>query len=223
MKDVVDSIVNLKVEDKKNGFSDFMNTNGNKLMGLASIGTNYMVNRNNINKMNTDVDVALNQAPDFQYRQRNALANHDILGNMRGINNTPFLNNGTRQDVYGKVLNTLNQSNEAEAQRKFEYTNNYLNAVNANTNQNNQMMANANNQRIQNQNQKIGLQSDNTNQLFQNMNTFNKEQSDLVTNQENMALLSSGFARQLGVNPYLINSGFLSGQVKYDKNGKQIT
>ena len=222
MKNVVDNIVNPKVENKTS-FSDFINTNSNSLMGLTSIGANYLTNRNNINKMNTDVDVALNEAPAYQYRQRNALANHDILGNVRSISNNPFLNNGTRQDVYGKVLNALNQSNEAEAQRKFEYNTNYLNAVNANKNQNNQMIANANNQRYQNQNQKIGLQSDNANQLFQNLNTFQKEQQDLVTNRENMALIGSTLATKLGVNPYLLNSGFLSGQVKYDKNGNLIS
>lgn len=221
MKDVVDNVINPKKENKTS-FSDFMNTNGNNLMGLTSIGANYLTNRNNINKMNTDVNVALNEAPDYQYRQRNALANHDILGNIRQVNNAPFLNNGARQDVYGKILNTLNQSNEAEAQRKFEYNTGYLNAVNANKNQNNQMISAARNQQIQNQNQKRGLLSDNTNQLFQNLNTFQKEQQDLVTNKENMALLSSGFARQVGIAPELINSGFLAGQIQYDKYGKLI-
>lgn len=138
--------------------------------GLMSAAS-YAANNNMINKYKTRVSANMLQNPNYNYYDRSGLARQSVRGATNSILNNPFLNQGSKQAAFANSLNVANQIEQEEANRKMEYDNQYRAQTLDTENRNNMILNQARQQTMANENQKLGMKQENTNQLFQNINT----------------------------------------------------
>ena len=168
-------------------------------LGQASIFANYLANRAGINKMKTDVPVQLQENPDYMYRDSTGLQRQNVKSVFNSIVNSPYTTQGSKQESYGRTLDALNQVQDQENNRFFSYNQAYNQNRYGVRQQNNQMINNARVQEIQNQNQQKALQLENNNNLSGNLNTYQREQNDLMYKQHAMNNFTKIFADKSGM------------------------
>ena len=187
-----DGIKNGSIGGKKFDF-------GKVKLGQASIFANYIANRTGINKMKTDVPVQLQENPDYMYRDSTGLQRQNVKSVFNSIVNSPYTTQGSKQESYGRTLDALNQVQDQENNRFFSYNQAYNQNRYGVRQQNNQMINNARIQEIQNQNQQKALQLENNNNLSGNLNTYQREQNDLMYKQHAMNNFTKIFADKSGM------------------------
>lgn len=187
-----DGIKNGSIGGKKFDF-------GKVKLGQASIFANYIANRTGINKMKTDVPVQLQENPDYMYRDSTGLQRQNVKSVFNSIANSPYSTQASKQESYGRTLDALNQVQDQENNRLFGYNQTYNQNRYGVRQQNNQMINNARVQEIQNQNQQKALQLENNNNLSGNLNTYQREQNDLMYKQHAMNNFIKIFADKSGM------------------------
>ena len=191
MKNVIDNVIKPK-DKEKTGF-------GKVGLEQAGIFANYLSNRTGINKMKTDVPVQLQDNPDYMYRDSTGLQRQNVKSVFNSIANSPYSTQASKQESYGRTLDALNQVQDQENNRLFGYNQTYNQNRFATKQFNNQMINNARLQEIQNQNQQKALQLENNNNLSGNLNTYQREQNDLMYKQHAMNNFTKIFADKSGM------------------------
>lgn len=191
MKDVVDNMIKPEIKEK----TSF----GKVGLEQAGIFANYLSNRTGINKMKTDVPVQLQDNPDYMYRDSTGLQRQNVKSVFNSIANSPYSTQASKQESYSRTLDALNQVQDQENNRLFSYNQAYNQNRYGVRQQNNQMINNARVQEIQNQNQQKALQLENNNNLSGNLNTYQREQNDLMYKQHAMNNFTKIFADKSGM------------------------
>lgn len=151
----------------KNGFSK-------DTLGILS---NFAANNAIINRMNPNVAALGTNAPRYDYRDASGLARHNFNSVYNSLSNG--VNAGQKQAIFANIMNSTNQVNDQEANRKMEYDNRYNYMKYTNDAQNTNVLNTAINQGTANQNAILGLRSDNMNNLYQNLNMKETEKNYL--------------------------------------------
>ena len=143
---------------------------------IASVA-NYLGNKNMINSLQEEVPVNLNQATPYNYYDRSNMIRTQLGKSFSSLMTNPYISQGNKQNMYANYLDKLGEVEDNERLGKLQYDANYADRNYQVEASNNATLQNAKIQQIANKNQKIGLNYQNTNDLYSNMNTVVGEQN----------------------------------------------
>lgn len=165
-------------------------------LGLSAAG--YLNTAANINRMNTDVPVNLTASPYYGYRDRSRLARQDLTASANTILRNPNIGAGQKQAIFSRLSGGINQINDQENSNRFQYDNDYNHRAFITNAQNNAMLNQSVQQRIENQNNQIALRNQNFNSLTNNVTRVLAEQDKRKLDERRMNLIANTYKRNYG-------------------------
>lgn len=171
--------------------SDAFNPDVNDVASAALIAGNYLSNRSAINKMNTSVPATTLMGQTYGYTDQSTNARNQVNKAVNSVMLNPYSNNAQRSAAFAKGIDTTNEINQAELNRKRDYDNEFASRNTQIDNVNAQTINEAKKQQIDNENTQRNLQIDNNNALFGNLNSFLAGRADRKGKLKSMALLST--------------------------------
>lgn len=167
-------------------------------VGLSALG--YMSSANAINKMQTNVPVSLTHSPYYNYTDRSRGAREGIQTMAGSVLKDPNVNAAQKQAIFARASQGINDVNAQEANNRFGYDEQFANMQFRIDAQNNAVVNNATQQRIENENNKLMMKSGNFNSLVGNIGTAIGAQNERKVNDKRFKLLADTYGRNYGTN-----------------------
>lgn len=197
---------NKRFADRLKGFGD---TKAGDLLGRFGVSTalnvgNYLVNKNQISKLETNYNPTLNNAPAYNYTDRSFATKVQVDNAARNAYNAlegigTQNRNSYRGAIFSSYLNAINQANANENQRLDAYNENYTNNAQQVQMSNVGLMNDANYRSLEARNAKRTMQLENTNNLFSNTQAAIKEDADIQTQKRQLSFLRDYYNNRGGL------------------------
>ena len=148
---------------------------------------------NGLNKIDTNVPVSTIQASPYNYYDRSGLARNTLRQGLGSVLRNDNISAANKQNAFAQFLGAGNQLEDAERNAKLQYDSDYANRAWQIDAQNNAMITDAQRQRIGMKNEVRQAKINNTNNLFQNVNTGVQQLSRMTNDRKKLDILARSY------------------------------
>jgi hypothetical protein len=169
------------------------------LKSVGLIGSNYLAQRNQINKINPRVSTNLMMKDNYGYNDQSNGLRNQLSNQLSAVVNNPYSSRNQKMAAFSKGQDISNEINQAELNRKNQYDIAYSDRNNQIDNLNNERINASKNQEIDNRNNIIALNQGNLSSLYNNVNTYFGEKADRSMKRKQLKALEYGLLKDKGL------------------------